>query len=206
VTELLAPVDRGLQHLALGCEPEAVIDELAYFGISSSFKCMAPRSSVIDSIAAGVRGQQDGATRRLVHASATSCRRSGFARSSRPMPWRGRLVQFREAAPPARASCRRSPPRRRARKVDRDVGALSGALSGIGCAAVDVVGHFPRGILQHFSSDEACSRFGGRPKRSVAALVLGVGSGAFSANSMSLVREVRSHSRTADHLQSGLSA
>src|SRR5438067_7192589 len=66
--ELLAAVDRGLQHLALRREPEAVVDEL---GVARHQLVFEVRGAAVecDLLDAAVRGEQDRAARRLVHAA-----------------------------------------------------------------------------------------------------------------------------------------
>src|SRR5258708_528499 len=65
---LLAFVDEGLQHLAFGREPEAVIDEL---GIARHQLVLEMRGAAIegDALDAAMRGVQDGAAWRLVDAA-----------------------------------------------------------------------------------------------------------------------------------------
>src|SRR5437879_5699659 len=65
---LLALVDERLQHLALGGEPEAVIDEL---GIARHQLVLEMRGAAIerDALDAAMGAVQDGATRRLVDAA-----------------------------------------------------------------------------------------------------------------------------------------
>src|SRR5215472_7330920 len=65
---LLALVDEGLQHLALGREPEAVIDEL---GVARHQLVLEVRGAAIqgDALDAAMRRLQDGAARRLIDAA-----------------------------------------------------------------------------------------------------------------------------------------
>src|SRR5262249_8674628 len=66
--ELLRRVDGGLQHLALGREPEAVVDQLAVFmhELVLAVGCAAIERDGFDPT---VRGEQDGAAGGLVHAA-----------------------------------------------------------------------------------------------------------------------------------------
>src|SRR5262249_34202777 len=66
--ELLALVDRGLQHLALGREPEAVVDQLGVFRHQLILE-MAGAAVERDLLDAAMRGIEDGAARSLVHAA-----------------------------------------------------------------------------------------------------------------------------------------
>src|SRR5690349_12135559 len=65
---LLALVDQGLQHLALGREPEAVIDQpgIARHQLVPEMHGAAVERDALD---AAVRGEEDGAAGRLVHAA-----------------------------------------------------------------------------------------------------------------------------------------
>src|SRR5215471_3177539 len=66
--ELLAAIDRGLQHLALGREPEAVVDQL---GIARHQLVLKMRRAAVerDLLDAAMGREQDRAARRLVHAA-----------------------------------------------------------------------------------------------------------------------------------------
>ena len=97
---LLALVDQRLQHLALGRTPEAVVDRARRTcGISSSLRCIAPRSSVIDSMPrwAPSAGSCRPASRRRRAIFMPTKRFS--TRSRRPMPClRAELVELGQHA------------------------------------------------------------------------------------------------------------
>ena len=65
---LLALVDQRLQHLALGREPEAVVDQL---GVARHQLVLEVRGAAVerDRFDGAVRGEQDGAAGRLVDAA-----------------------------------------------------------------------------------------------------------------------------------------
>ena len=69
VTFVLALVDQRLQHLALGREPEAVVDQL---GVARHELVLEVGSTAVerDALDRAVRGEQDGAARGLVDAAA----------------------------------------------------------------------------------------------------------------------------------------
>src|SRR4029453_4891527 len=66
--ELLRRIDGGLQHLALGREPEAVVDELGVFRHELVLE-MSRAAVEGDGFDPAVRRDQDGAARGLVHSA-----------------------------------------------------------------------------------------------------------------------------------------
>ena len=65
---LLALVDRGLQHFALGREPEAIVDQL---GVARHQLVLEVARAAVerDGLDGAMRREQDRAARRLVHAA-----------------------------------------------------------------------------------------------------------------------------------------
>src|SRR5579863_4664 len=65
---LLAEIDRRLQHLALGREPETIVDEFSIFRHQPVLE-MRRTAVERDRFDAAMRGQQNGPAGRLVHAA-----------------------------------------------------------------------------------------------------------------------------------------
>ena len=147
---LLALVDQGLEHLALGGEPEAVIDQL---GIARHQIILQMRRAAIerDLLDAAMRLEEDRAARGFVdparfHADETPLHKIEpadpvfAAKLVEPRQKRGRRELFaidRDGIAPLEA--------------DFHIFGLIGRILGIDGALIHVIGRFHRRILEHLA-------------------------------------------------------
>ncbi len=200
---LLAVVDRRLQHLALGREPEAVVDEL---GIARHQLVLQMHGAAVERDGSRCRGAPPAESCRPAsrRRRATSCRRSG----SPPGPDGRRRCRGRAAF-----SLVSSGGRRQGLAVDSDgIAALEvdgedGRLvrrrpPARWCAGRRTPAPRPAGSSSTLPSDEECNRLASTEKGASPRLSLAIGIWCCSANSISASRLLNSHSRHGrDHVR-----
>ncbi len=169
--EFLRRVDGGLQHLPLGREPEAVVDELGIFRheLVLEVGCAAVKRDGFDP---AVRRKQNGAARRLVHAARLHADETVLDEIEPAdavcAPERvERSEQIRGRKPLAIERDRVA-----ALEIDHDITGLIGRRLRIERARIDVVRHLLRRVLQHLALRRGMQQIRVDGKWRLAALIL----------------------------------